>query len=146
MTSVKGGLRPDEIHAPLLMGLLLRSVAQLYAAEDWGGLRQSHVRVLTSVPDDGVSVTELAERVGMTKQGCGQFVTTLVASGHLAVERERADRRVRVVRRTPLGAEFVVAATERMLRLETEWAGEVGERRYRTFRAVLEDLALRSGR
>ena len=48
-------------------------------------------------------VTELAERVRMTKQGCGQFVTQLVETGHLAVEADPDDRRVRRVRRTAKG-------------------------------------------
>jgi len=112
------------------------------AAEEWGGLRQSHFRVISSVPPEGISVTELAERVGMTKQGCGQFVTTLVGSGHLKVEEDRADRRVRRVRRTPKGNRTIASVTDRILAIEDDWASRVGERRYRTFRRVLEELAL----
>ena len=74
MTSVKG-FPAEELHVPLLMGLLFREVRDVYAAEDWDGLRQSHFRVISSVPPEGISVTDLGERVGMTKQGCGQFVT-----------------------------------------------------------------------
>jgi DNA-binding MarR family transcriptional regulator len=146
MTSVKAVPRAEEIQAPLLMGLLLRQVAGVFASEDWGGLRQSHVRVISSVPDEGVSVTELAERVGMTKQGCGQFVTQLVESGHLRVARDRGDRRIRVVRRTARGERFIATVTARVLELEHDWADQVGERRYRTFRKVLEELALTSAR
>ncbi len=36
----------------------------------------------------------------------------------------------------------MAAVTDRMLRIEEDWAERVGERRYRTFRAVLEELAL----
>jgi hypothetical protein len=46
------------------------------------------------------------------------------------------------VRRTPRGNRTVAAVTKRMLEVETEWASRVGERRYRTFRRVLEELAL----
>ena len=141
MTSVKG-FPAEELHAPLLMGLLFREVRDVYASEKWGGLRQSHFRVISSVPPEGISVTELAERVGMTKQGCGQFVTTLVGSGHLKVEQDRADRRVRRVRRTPKGNRTIVSVTDRILAIEDDWASRVGERRYRTFRRVLEELAL----
>src|SRR5680860_7311 len=102
MTSVKG-FPAEELHVPLLMGLLFREVRDVYAAEDWGGLRQSHFRVVSSVPPEGISVTDLGERVGMTKQGCGQFVASLVESGHLRVHQDSTDRRVRLpfgVRRT----------------------------------------------
>ncbi len=142
MTFVKADLPVEQAHAPLLMGLLLREVSATFAAEDWGGLRQSHFRVMTSVPEAGVSITELADRVGMTKQGCGQFVTHLEGSGHLAVEVDPADRRVRVVRRTALGNRVLDAVRERNLCIERDWARRVGEVRYQTFRAVLEDLAL----
>lgn len=139
MTSVKG-FPADELHATLLMGLLFREVRGVFAAEDWGGLRQSHFRVISSVPAEGISVTDLGERLGMSKQGCGQFVTSLVGSGHLRVEQGATDRRVRWVRRTPKGTRTIRRVTARMLEIEQEWAERVGERRYRTFRTVLEDL------
>jgi DNA-binding MarR family transcriptional regulator len=140
MTTVKG-YTEQELHAPLLMGLLFREVKAVFATEDWSGLRQSHFRVISSVPMEGISVTELGERLGMSKQGCGQFVTSLVESGHLRVEQSRSDRRVRWVRRTPKGTRMNARVTARMLEVEQEWAERVGERRYRTFRKVLEQLA-----
>ena len=142
MSSVKVDFPREELQVPLLMGLLFREVSDTFAAEDWDGLRQSHFRVISSVPPEGISVTELAERVGMTKQGCGQFVSTLVASGHLKVHQDRTDRRVRRVRRTPKGSRTIASVTDRILAIEDDWASRVGERRYRTFRRVLEDLAL----
>jgi DNA-binding MarR family transcriptional regulator len=95
------------------------------------------------VPPAGITVTELAERVGMTKQGCGQFVTQLVESGHLRVEADPTDRRLRIVRRTRSGVRTTAAITARIVALESEWAEIVGPRRYATFRTVLEELALR---
>ena len=142
MTTVKG-FPAEEVHVPLLMGLLFREVRDVYAAESWGGLRPSHFRVISSVPPEGISVTDLGERVGMTKQGCGQFVTSLVGSGHLKVHQDPTDRRVRLVRRTPKGRRLIARVTARTLEIEEEWASQVGERRYRTFRKVLEELAER---
>jgi DNA-binding MarR family transcriptional regulator len=142
MSLVKRVVPPEERQVPLMMGLLFREVSRTFADEDWGGLRQSHFRVLSSVPAEGISVTDLAERLGMTKQGCGQFVSSLVASGHLRVTQDPADRRVRLVRRTAKGGRTVAAFTERILAIEEDWAAQVGERRYRTFRRVLEELAV----
>ena len=59
-------------------GDLLGLVRSAFFELEWGGLRPSHVRVLSLVPEGGCPVTELAALVGMTKQGCGQFVTTLL--------------------------------------------------------------------
>jgi DNA-binding MarR family transcriptional regulator len=97
--------------------------------------------VLSSVPPEGISVTDLARRVGMTKQGCGQFVTVLVESGYLAVETQQDDRCVRLVRRTASGMRATRAARERVLELEDAWAAQVGPERYRVFREVLEEVA-----
>jgi DNA-binding MarR family transcriptional regulator len=142
MTSVKPRVPESERQVAQLMGMLFRRVSEAFDMAEWRGLRQSHFRVISGVPEGGISVTELGERVGMTKQGCGQFVTQLVESGHLATEQDPEDRRVRVVRRTPLGQATMERVTAHILAVEEEWAAQVGERRYATFRRVLEDLAL----
>ncbi len=142
MSAVNPPIRPTEVQAGMLMGILLREIQETFAEEEGAGLRMSHLRVLTCVPDDGVSVTELADRVGMTKQGCGQFVTQLVASGHLQIGPDRGDRRVRLVCRTALGDQTIADATARIHRIEDDWASQVGPRRYGTFRKVLHQLAL----
>jgi DNA-binding MarR family transcriptional regulator len=145
MTSVKAHFPREEWHATLLMGLLLRDVREVFAGEDWKGLRQSHFRVITAVLPEGISVTELGDRVGMSKQGCGQFVSALAESGHLRVSPDSQDGRVRLVRRTAEGERTVRAVTARMLRIEDEWAQQVGPERYRAFRSVLEELAQPAG-
>ena len=145
MTSVKAQYPREEWHVPLLMGVLFREVSGVFAEEEWHGLRQSHMRVITSVPAEGISVTDLGERVGMSKQGCGQFVTTLVESGHLRVAADPRDKRVRLVRRTAKGNRTVAAVTSRMLEIEDDWADRVGRQRYRAFRRVLEELAQPAG-
>ena len=111
MTSVKEQIPQDELQVALLMGLLFREITETFAAEDWDGLRQSHFRVISAVPEGGISVTELGERLGMSKQGCGQFVTQLEQSGHLRTEADPADRRVRRVHRTPRGHGTIAAVT-----------------------------------
>lgn len=141
MVSVKGEVPDVERHIAMLLGGLMDEIRNAFAAEDWGGLRQSHFRVIAHVPEGGISVTELAERVRMTKQGCGQFVTQLVVSGHLETAPSPVDARVRLVRRTPEGRGNVVDVTARMAEIERAWAESVGERRYAAFRRVAEDIA-----
>ena len=109
--------------------------------QEWGGLRPSHVRVLSSVPEAGCTVTELAHLVGMTKQGCAQFVTTLVESGHLAESRAATDRRVRLVTRTAEGDATLIRFAAVMEGLEERWRDAVGARRYAGFRGVLAELS-----
>jgi DNA-binding MarR family transcriptional regulator len=129
-----------DLHVPQLFGKLMLDVRDTFAAEDWHGLRQSHFRLITHVPRDGISVTELAQALRMSKQACGQFVTQLEATGHLAIRADATDRRVRLVVRTPVGDRTLKTVNARIRRIEREWARQVGAERYATFREVLEEL------
>jgi DNA-binding MarR family transcriptional regulator len=97
--------------------------------------------VIGHVPAEGITVTELAERVGMTKQGIGQFVTQLTESGYLSVTRDDEDRRIRVVRRTGLGDAAVRRLGDLLEGLEASWANRVGTARYEQWRRTLEEIA-----
>jgi DNA-binding MarR family transcriptional regulator len=128
-------------HVLNALGNLMEESRVLVLAEGERGLRPSHHRVLGHVPSEGITVTDLAERVGMTKQGIGQFVTQLTESGHLTVSLDPEDRRVRVVRRTAKGNAAVRRLSELLDDLEASWANRVGTRRYHEFRAILDELA-----
>lgn len=138
MTAVKDPL-PELLGR--LFGRMRAEVGHLLV----DGLRFSHIRVLDAVPADGASVTVLAERLGMTKQGCGQFVAQLTRSGLVGVEAVPSDRRVRLVRLTPEGERLLLRAHTAMAGAEESFADEVGPRRYATFRRVLEDLGVEPG-
>lgn len=140
MTRVKGAVGPDA-HVLALTGLVLEHFRDLVAEEDWGGLRSSHFRVLGHVPGEGVTITELADRLGMTKQGCGQFVTGMVELGLVETGQDPGDRRVRLVTLTEQGRRMNERFERRVAEVEQEWAQRVGPRRYATFRAVLAELA-----
>jgi DNA-binding MarR family transcriptional regulator len=143
MTSRKGDLeRPAaEPHLLSLMSSLMDCFRQRILAEDLEGLRSSHFRVLASVPAEGISITDLAERLRMTKQGCGQFIAKMADLGVIQVVPDPTDRRTKRVLRTPYG-EAVNARFERLVAdTEHELARRVGPRRYATFRAVLRESA-----
>lgn len=132
-----------EAHVLQLIGALLEEARRLVIADAGSSLRPSQYRVIGSVPADGaITVTDLAERVGMTKQAIGQFVTQLTRDGYLTTATDPADRRVRLVRRTLLGQAATDHLAEMLRALEADWARRVGTGRYRRFRAALEDLAL----
>jgi DNA-binding MarR family transcriptional regulator len=130
-----------EPHVMNALGNLMAESRELVLAEGERGLRPSHHRVLGHVPPEGITVTDLAERVGMTKQGIGQFVTQLTESGHLTVSADPEDRRIRVVRRTAKGNAAVRRLSGLLDDLEASWANRVGTRRYHEFRAILDELA-----
>ena len=134
----------EEQHVLLYLGMLIDKAQELMLDTPVRDhLRPSQFRVIVMVPYDGaITVTELATRVGMTKQAVGQFVTGLVESGHLVTEQATHDRRLRVVRRTERGNEVAMEMAKRLEMLEMRWAEQVGERRYDQFRDTLVRLAL----
>lgn len=131
----------SDVVLPELMSMLFGRIRDELSAEALGDLRISHVRVMTGVPAEGISVTTLARAIGMTKQGCGQFVTQLEGSGHLRTSPGTADRRVRMVHLTPTGDRFLAAVRADVASLERRFAEEVGARRFATFKKVLKELA-----
>jgi DNA-binding MarR family transcriptional regulator len=141
MTRVKGQ-SPKDAHVLALMGGVLEHFRDLVAQEDWGRpLRTSHFRLLGQVPAEGITVTDLAERLGVTKQGCGQLVTGMVEMGLVVDGKDPRDGRVRLVTLTPEGRRTRQRFEQRVAEAERAWADAVGPRRYATFRAVLHELA-----
>lgn len=140
MTGVKR-LPVAEPHVPMLMGMLF---AQLRArlGEMAPDLRLSQHRVLECLTDEGVTISELAERVEMTTQGCGQFVRQLEALGMVDVAVADHDARARVVRITDAGRDALARAAAVLAACEEAWAEQAGAERWRVFREVLEEVAL----
>ena len=104
------------------------------------GLRPSHLRLLSLTPAGGMRVTDLAARVGMTKQALGELVTALQGAGLVEVTVDRRDRRVRLVRPTPAGQELQQVVESAIAGVERRWAAQVGPERWATFREVLAEI------
>jgi DNA-binding MarR family transcriptional regulator len=104
------------------------------------GLRASHIRMLSLMPADGMRVTDLAERVGMTKQALGEFANVLEDRGLVESLRDPADRRVRILKPTRRGRAAVVAAEKVISAIEADWQERLGPRKWATLRAILTTL------
>jgi DNA-binding MarR family transcriptional regulator len=128
-------------HVMLALGNLMAESREHILAQAGTELRPSHHRVIGHVPPEGITVTELAERVGMTKQGIGQFVQQLTDSGHLRTTADPQDKRLRIIRRTSKGDASVRQLAAVLAKLEERWAERVGRARYRQFRHLLDQLA-----
>jgi len=130
--------QPHVMHA---LGMVMGEARGVVLNDPAVVLRPSQLRVIDMVPREGITVSDLAGRVGMTKQGIGQFVGQLVDEGYLTVEVHDEDRRVRVVRRTQLGRQAVEELARLLSGLEGRWAELLGPETYGTFRTTLNELA-----
>ncbi|KRE99132.1 hypothetical protein ASG88_15505 [Nocardioides sp. Soil777] len=140
MTSVKDDL-PD--HALALLGYVMdgmrrdvhaRSAAGAGAAT---GLRSSQLRLLSLTPVDGMRVTDLAERVGMTKQALGEFANALEDRGLMESVRDDQDRRIRILRPTEQGRRAVADGEALIAEVEADWRRRLGAQRWERLRALL---------
>jgi DNA-binding MarR family transcriptional regulator len=103
-------------------------------------LRPSHMRLLSLTPAAGMRVTDLAARVGMTKQALGEFVASLQAAGLVEVATGERDRRVRLVRPTAAGRRLQRVIESAIDDTERHWRAQIGEARWATFREVLAEI------
>jgi DNA-binding MarR family transcriptional regulator len=98
--------------------------------------------LLSLIPAGGARVTDLAARASMTKQALGQFVDMLEPLRYVESNQDPADRRSRIITRTPLGDEAVADVNHLYELLDDQWRDIVGPRRWATFRAVMLELAI----
>ena len=149
MTSVNQHPRPLTGDDPLQFAMLMDLAWRAFRRRMDEGikprvaspqLRPSQLRLLSLTPAGGMRVTDLAARVGMTKQALGEFVATLQDAGLVEVTVDQRDRRVRLVRPTPAGQELQRVIESAIAGIERRWAAEVGPERWATFREVLAEI------
>ena len=116
MTDVKGRPPAVEPHLPMLMGMVFGHLRDRLS-EEAPELRPSQLRVLEWLPPEGLTISELAESVEMTTQGCGQFVRQLAELGMVEVAVADHDARARQVTITDVGREALARANA------AAWAG-----------------------
>jgi DNA-binding MarR family transcriptional regulator len=88
-------------------------------------------------------VTELASALHNSKQALGQVVTQLVAAGYAEVSPDAADRRAKLVRRTPAGDHVQAAMRAAIGGVEERWRAELGDERFAVLRDALAELTRR---
>jgi DNA-binding MarR family transcriptional regulator len=103
-------------------------------------LRPAHTRLLPHIDQDGTRLTELARRLGITKQAVGQLVDEMVEMGTLAIEPDPTDGRARRVRFTSQGMEAIAHGLGVLGEIEQELAARVGKRRMKDLHATLSLL------
>jgi DNA-binding MarR family transcriptional regulator len=100
-------------------------------------LRRSHTSLLPHIDLDGTRVTDLAERLGVSKQAASQLVDDLEQLGVLARVPDAEDARARRVIFTQLGRAGLLEGLSVLRALERELAGKVGEKKMEHMRAAL---------
>jgi len=148
--SKRSGVRPlaavEEKRRRNMRQLLLRAsrlvnrhVVDGLQARGYADLRSTHTTLLSNIDLAGSTVTEAAERAGVTKQAMGRLATELENAGYIRVQSDAEDGRVRILQLTKTGKRLMLDSLEVMADLERRYARSVGEDR---LEALLQGLAI----
>jgi DNA-binding MarR family transcriptional regulator len=138
----------DDAPEPRIVALLRLAAesgqATLYGRLKSAGyreLRPAHFRLLRYPGVDGVRPTELAQRLGTSKQAINPYINDLERWGFLERRADPTDQRARVLSLTDLGRELMTTIGELHAQIEADWESKLGRRRYGTLRSALRELA-----
>jgi DNA-binding MarR family transcriptional regulator len=101
-------------------------------------LRTIHTTVLPHIGFEGTRLTDLAAKLGVSKQAAGQLVDELVSFGHLERVADPNDARAKLIRYSKKGKAGVLEGLAILKELEAELAEIVGAQ---TMKAVHDALA-----
>jgi DNA-binding MarR family transcriptional regulator len=105
---------------------------------DLGPVRPAHGFVIRALAAEPLTLTALAERLGMTKQAAMKVVDEMEGLGLLRREQHGADRRAKLLRLTSRGEAVRANALRTSEQIESELIAELGAERLAAARAALE--------
>jgi DNA-binding MarR family transcriptional regulator len=126
--------------------VLSERVREGFTAAGFTDLPPAHTGVLRALGPDGERVTDLARRMGTTKQATGYLVEALVRRGYLERAPDPSDGRAQIVRRTARGWAVNRTAREVVAQVQAEWTAALGAQRMAllldALRALVESLGV----
>ncbi|WP_131746649.1 MarR family winged helix-turn-helix transcriptional regulator [Frankia sp. Cppng1_Ct_nod] len=89
--------------------------------------RPVHAFALQALGPDGASASELARRLGVSKQAAAKHVQALERLGYVERVDDPADARSRMVRPTARGGDLITASADIFQALRARWVEQLGE-------------------
>lgn len=137
-------LHPDGAPLPALLEMVSELILEDFRRDleevGYGDIRPGHGCVFGFLEADGMRLTDLAARAGMTKQSVGEAVDDLVKLGYVERVPDPADRRAKLIRLTEKGRTAQATGFGLFDRLEGRWRERHGAKRIALLRETLEDI------
>jgi DNA-binding MarR family transcriptional regulator len=117
-----------------------RALSRVRAQAGGGGFRMAHTLLLPHLELEGIRLTELARRIGVTKQAASQLVDELVEMGVLDRVPDPADGRAKLIVFTEAGQRGLMTGLDALAGIEREVAERLGGEAVSDLRAGLAAL------
>lgn len=121
--------------------LASRIFASVVSGTHFDDLRPSHGNAMEQLElEDGLRLTDLAARAGVTAQSMGELVDDLEVKGYLERRPDPDDRRAKRIYLTDRGRKNARLAKRATADVEIYLAELLGRQRYHLLRRALEDI------
>lgn len=133
----------------LPVGQLLVNLLRLFRAElaargeamdGAEGIRPAHLQVFGTIRAQGSRLTELASASSMSLSAMAELVDDLERLGYVERRRDPSDGRAKLVCLTETGWRAIRQGRAIVERIEADWAGELGRRRFEALCAEMQAL------
>ncbi len=115
-----------------------RALARVAADAPAPAVRAAHTALFPHLDFDGIRLTDLASRVGVTKQAVGQLVDDLVAAGMVERVSDPTDKRAKRIRFSRRGYAGLMQGLSVLRDIEASLKSALGARRMREFHETLK--------
>ena len=141
MTGPLRGLPSNALLRTAYNVVAARIFASVVSGADFADLRPSHGNVMEQLElEDGLRLTDLASRAGITAQSMGELVDDLEGRGYVERRPDPGDRRAKRIHLTDRGRKNVRVAKRATDEVERHLAELLGEQRYHLLRGILAEI------
>jgi DNA-binding MarR family transcriptional regulator len=135
------GLPTSALLRTAYNALAARVYASVVSGTEFDDHRPSHGNVMEQLElEDGLRLTDIAARAGITAQSAGELVDDLESKGYLERRPDPVDRRAKRIYLTERGRKSTRRGKRAQAEVENSLAELLGEQRYRLLRGILEEI------
>lgn len=133
-----------EPTVPALVQLLAATGAPrlraAFAAAGFDGIRPAQAVALVPLAAGGLHASDLAERIGVSRQAVAQAVTALERHGYVTRASNPDDARTRIIELTQRGSQVLRLMRANAVEVEKRWEQALGAQRLGDLRTTLQML------
>ncbi len=111
-----------------------------FAAAGLDGIRPAQAVALVPLATGGLHASDLADRLGVSRQAVAQAITALERHGYVTRESNPDDARTRIIELGPRGQQALLVMRSNALESEQRWEQIIGQRKLAELRKTLQLL------